>query len=338
MIICLSHSQDFYTIDLVMESLRASGTDAYRFNTDTFSHELRFRYHPDNGKPSFHIEADGRSFHSSDITAVWYRKMWDIRAPESLDTAYRHMFYQEYNTMRDLLFDSLGNVPWMNPMRQDHLIGGNKAIQLELAQQSGLDIPLSLFTNDAAAVRDFFYHGCAGQMITKLHGSLSRSMSGNTPFFPTTRVTEADLDRLDSLAFCPMIFQELIPKAYELRIAYVDGIFFAGKIDATASQRGPTDWRVASDIPFHWQAYELPGRIQEQLHRMMQDMGLVFGAIDMMRHTDGRYIFLEVNPQGEWGMLQHDLAYPIAQTIAAKLAARQGRQPANAIETIKQRS
>lgn len=55
---------------------------------------------------------------------------------------------------------------------------------------------------------------------------------------------------------------------------------------------------------------------------MMQKMGLFFGAIDMIRHQDGRYIFLEVNPQGEWGMLQRDLSYPIGETIAEKLVAR----------------
>jgi glutathione synthase/RimK-type ligase-like ATP-grasp enzyme len=39
----------------------------------------------------------------------------------------------------------------------------------------------------------------------------------------------------------------------------------------------------------------------------------------MIRRPDGEYVFLEVNPQGEWGMLQKYLGYPIAQTIAEKL-------------------
>lgn len=324
MILCLSHTQDYYTIDLVLKSLQELGQDAYRLNTDAFSHEITFDYSATGqGGLSFHVHTKDRSFSSSDVTAVWYRKLWNIKPPAGLDQQYEYMFYQEYTTMRDLFFDALRDVPWMNPMRLDHWIGGNKALQLDLAQKNGLDIPLSLFTNDPEKVRSFFYDTCKGQMITKLHGSLSRSMSGNTPFFPTTLITEADLDQLDSLPYCPMIFQELIPKAYELRIAYVDGAFFAGKIDASDSVRGKTDWRAANDIQVRWESYQLPDAISEALHRMMREMGLFFGAIDMIRHTDGRYIFLEVNPQGEWGMLQRDLDYPIAQTIAGKLVARQ---------------
>jgi hypothetical protein len=42
----------------------------------------------------------------------------------------------------------------------------------------------------------------------------------------------------------------------------------------------------------------------------------------MMVTPEGRHIFLEVNPQGEWGMIQRDLQLPIAETIAEKLIKR----------------
>ena len=41
-----------------------------------------------------------------------------------------------------------------------------------------------------------------------------------------------------------------------------------------------------------------------------------------MSQKNDEYIFLEVNPQGEWGMIQRDLGYPIGETIAEKLVAR----------------
>jgi glutathione synthase/RimK-type ligase-like ATP-grasp enzyme len=59
---------------------------------------------------------------------------------------------------------------------------------------------------------------------------------------------------------------------------------------------------------------------------MMNTMGLVFGAIDVIKQKDGQYVFLEVNPQGEWGMLQRDLGYPIGETIANKLVERKNRK------------
>lgn len=322
MILCLSHSRDYYNIDIVQKRLRELGHETFRLDTDQFSHQLSFAFGGTAFPFSFNLQVNGRSIDSREIKAVWYRKLWGITAPAELDPQYKAIFYQEYDTMRDLFFDALRDIPWMNPMRQDHWIGGNKALQLELAQKNGLEVAPTLFTNDPEKVKIFFREQCHGAMIAKLHGTLSRSMSGNAPMFPTTRIQEQDLDQLDSLLYCPMIFQQFIPKVYELRIAYVDGTLFAGKIDTGDSERGKTDWRVATDVPITWQPYQLPDTIQHSLTHMMREMGLSFGAIDMIRHQDGRYFFLEVNPQGEWGMLQRDLAYPIGETIAEKLVSK----------------
>lgn len=321
MILCISHSNDYYTIDIVIKRLRELGKEAYRLNSDNFSHKLNFDYTSNSEGVSVTIQTPDLTFSSKDIEAVWYRKLWGITVPEDLDSAFQKIYIQEYSTMRNLFFESLKNVPWMNPMNLDHLVGENKLEQLRLASESGLEIPESLFTNDSEKVKNFFYTVCKGNMIAKLHGSLSRSMSGDTPFFPTTLIQESDLDNLDTLCYCPMIFQRNIAKAYELRIVYVDGIFFTGKINAVTSAKGKTDWRIATDVLLGWESYVLPEAICNSLTVMMKKMGLYFGAIDMIRQEDGQYVFLEVNPQGEWGMIQRDLGYPIGETIAEKLVA-----------------
>jgi glutathione synthase/RimK-type ligase-like ATP-grasp enzyme len=322
MILCLSHSNDYYTIDIVIKRLRELGKEVYRFDSDHFSHQLNFDYTSNSEGVSVTIETPDLTFSSKDVEAVWYRKLWGIAAPEELDASFHKIYFQEYATMRNLFFESLKEVPWMNPMDLDHEISENKLKQLRIAAESGLETPESLFTNDSNKVKDFFHSVCKGNMIAKLHGSLSRSMSGDTPFFPTTKILETDLDNLDTLTYCPMIFQRNIEKAYELRIVYVDGQFFTGKINAGESVKGKTDWRIATDVLVKWEAYELPEEICYGLTRMMHKMGLFFGAIDMIRQKDGEYIFLEVNPQGEWGMIQRDLGYPIGETIAERLVAR----------------
>ncbi len=301
MILCLSHSRDFYNIDIVQKRLQELGHEAIRLDTDLFSHQLSFAFGGTAAPFRLPLQLNGRNIDSREIEAVWYRKLWGIAAPEELDPQYKAIFHQEYDTMRDIFFDALRQVPWMNPMHQDHWVGSNKSLQLEMAQKNGLHIAPTLFTNDPEKVRSFFHEQCDGAMIAKLHGTLSRSMSGNSPMFPTTRIQETDLGRLDTLPYCPMIFQRFIPKAYELRIAYVDGVLFAGKIDTGNSERGKTDWRVATDVAVSWQPYRLPDAIAHNLDLMMQEMGLPFGAIDMIRHEDGRYFFLEVNPAGRMG-------------------------------------
>lgn len=322
MILCISHSNDFYTIDIVMERFKELGKEVFRLNSDTFSDQLQFEYSVNKQGVSVQLKQGDALISIEAIEAVYYRKLWHITLPDELHVDFQNIYFQEYTTMRSLFFDALRNLPWMNPMDIDHRIGENKLEQLSYARKAGLNIPESLFTNDPVKVNDFFYTVCKGNMIAKLHGSLSRSMKGDTPFFPTTRIRESDLDRLDTLAYCPMIFQQNIEKRYELRIIYIDGTFFTGKINALASEAGKTDWRAAKDIMPSWELYTLPESVCNALDTMMRDLGLYFGAIDMIRQTNGEYIFLEVNPQGEWGMIQRDLGYPIGQTIAEKLVAR----------------
>lgn len=314
MILCITHTQDYYTIDKVQQHLEKLGHASWRLNSDEFGTQYQFEYTP--GK-AMYLQHGAKRIAAADITGVWYRKLWALQTPSALDTAYIPVFSKEYRTSLHIFFDALQHVPWINKMETDHAVGNNKLLQLQEAQLSGLAIPRTLFTNNPEQVQAF-YTACQGNMIMKLHGALSRSMDASGAFFPTTRVTEQHLLQLDTLAYCPMIFQEDVPKAYELRIAYVDGAFYTGKINATKDAAGQTDWRAAN-VTLPWEPYTLPDVVAAGLHTFMQRLNLPFGAIDMIRRPDGEYVFLEVNPQGEWGMLQKYLGYPIAETIAEKL-------------------
>lgn len=315
MVLCITHSGDYYTIDIVQQSLEKAGIPTFRLNTDEFAVNYKLQYiFQENIKRNL-LTGNGRKVEASEITAVWYRKMWKLQVPAELDPAYHDIFIKEYQTYLQLFFNQLNHVPWINDMQTDHMVGQDKLMQLSAARSAGLHVPDTIFSNDAGPIKEFFER-YQGNIVVKLHGALSKSMEGNTPFFPTTRLSFRDLDRLDELAYCPMIFQEYISKAYELRIVYVDGDFFTGKIP---HEQDNTDWRALKSKSIQWEPYQLPSDVEENTTRMMQVLGLRFGAIDMIRQPNGEYIFLEVNPQGEWGMLQKHLSYPIGETIAQKL-------------------
>lgn len=318
MILCITHSQDYYTIDGVQQHLHKLGYTTHRLNTDEFPLRYQFRYTAGiNGQPAgCELTIDDTIISSADIEAVWYRKLWSFQIPPGLDTDYSGIYRQEYQTYLHIFFRALSHVPWINKMYTDHAIAENKLQQLQVAQACGLNIPATVMTNDGEAVKKF-YTQQQEQVAMKLHGALSRSMSGQAPFFPTTRLETHTLPLLHSLSYCPMIFQAYIEKAYELRIAYIAGECFTGKIDASGGT-GEHDWRISGGGAI-WQHYQLPPDIADKLHHFMQALDLSFGAIDMIRQPDGQYIFLEVNPQGEWGMLQKYLDYPISETIAEKL-------------------
>jgi glutathione synthase/RimK-type ligase-like ATP-grasp enzyme len=322
MILCLSHTADFYNIDFVQQRITELGYESIRLNTDRFpvDHEISYTVSP-GSTPILHVRSENIQINTNDVEAVWYRKIWPFTLSPDIPETYRGGVAAELQTTRTIFFEALAGVPWMNPLYTDIQVGGNKLAQLGAASAAGLTIPLTLMSNRPGEVKQFF-EACNGKMITKIHNPLSYSMSGSGMNFPTTAIHREDLDDLDMLETCPMIFQEMIPKQCELRIAYADGDFFTGAINTQNSATGNTDWRFTNDMVVAWQHYALPETVKQQLHSMMQSLGLYFGAIDMIVTPEGKHVFLEVNPQGEWGMLQRDLDLPIGQTIAKKIIAR----------------
>ncbi|HCM34494.1 ATP-grasp ribosomal peptide maturase [Chryseobacterium sp.] len=313
MILCITHSQDFYTIDLFFQYLSSKNIPYFRLNSDQLNHLQKISINEN----SFEItDESGNTIHSDDIKGVWHRKAWRISVPEELDENYEKIFQNEYGSLRYNLFASLEDIPWINPFEKEKKIDGNKMLQLKIAQRNHLTIPKTMFSNDEEKITTFFHQYCSGKAIAKLHGVQSKTMSGEN-LISTMIIEEETLEYLSDIAYCPMIFQPYIDKEYELRIMYVDGVFFTGKINNSSN----ADWRISNENYF-WSAYELPENIKINLTSMMKEMGLYMGAIDVIKGKDGEYYFLEVNPQGEWGMLQKELGFPIAERIADNLIKR----------------
>lgn len=313
MILCITHSNDYYNIDIFFEYLTSKNIPYFRLNTDRLNHLQKISLNEDHFELT---DEHGNMISSKEIEAVWHRKAWRISVPEDLDEDYEKIFLNEYGSLRYNLFTALENIPWINPYEQEKKVDGNKMYQLKIAAKNNLVIPKTLFSNDEEKITAFFHEQCNGKAIAKLHGVLAKSMNAEN-FLSTTIIDEDSLEFISDIAYCPMIFQPYIEKEYELRIIYIDGEFFTGKINSG----GTSDWRISQDHYF-WVSYELPEEIRQHLTGMMKEMELFFGAIDMIKGMDGEYYFLEVNPQGEWGMLQKELGFPIAQKIADNLITR----------------
>lgn len=236
---------------------------------------------------------------------------------DDLDERFREMCVRESVAALEGFLDALHDVRWVNHIQRERA-AENKQRQLRIAAQAGLRIPRTLVTNDPAAARQFFIE-TEGRMVAKLLRPLTVSMNAAPLFVYTSRVSEEDLASAETLRHSPMVFQELIPKERELRVAWVAGEAFTGALDASGTSRGQTDWRLATPEECRWQRAELPVDVSRGLQSLMSELGLVYGAIDLIYTPSGEHVFLEVNPSGEWGMLERDLGLPIADAIARAL-------------------
>lgn len=315
-VLLLSHSQESFCTERVASALRARGASPLRIDTDSFPTALALS--TELGEPPSDPTDSERSvgvlLHQGVplvARSAWLWRLWPARLDSRMEPRQREAAQLESMTTLRGLLDLLGPIPWIDSVEANQA-AGNKTRQLRLARSAGLVIPPTLITNEPDEARRFFrVHG--GRVIAKLQTSLTYSMSGRGGL-PTRLVRSEDLDAMAGLRQCPMMFQQYIEKAYELRIAWVDGRAFPGALDG---KKCGVDWRYESTAS--WETYSLPAPVHAALGRLMSALGLRQGAIDLIVTPQGEYVFLEVNPSGEWGMLEAELGLPISAALADAL-------------------
>ena len=316
-VLILTHTADHFTVDRVAAALGWRGVRSFRFDTDCFPLEAQASVRIDSRGVGQILTYRGSTISAEDVRSVWARKLWAPRMDQSLDPRFQTMCATESSAMLQGFLAGFQHVRWVNDPVSDYK-AEIKMRQLRLAADTGLRVPRTLNTNDPEQARAF-YSEVGGAMVAKLLRPLSTSMGPAPVFMYTSEVSDADLADAEMLRHGPMVFQEKIEKSCELRIAYVGGRCFVGSVDAAKSARGQVDWRLADPDECGWREDEAPADVTSRLNDLMTRLGLVYGAIDMIRTPDGEHVFLEVNPSGEWGMLEKNLGLPISEAIAEAL-------------------
>jgi MvdC family ATP-grasp ribosomal peptide maturase len=316
-VLLISHSGDFFTIDRVAEALSKKGVQPFRLDTDKFPLEVQLTAQFDRSKIYHKLEYGTHSITTEQVKAVWMRRIWEPELSKDLAPQFQEACIRESKATLDGFWDSLREARWVDNLEQINL-AHNKLRQLRVASEVGFVIPQTLVTNKAESAREFFKQ-VKGKMVSKLLTALSHTMESTSFFVYTSTVKEEDLLDAESLRYCPMVFQEEIPKQLELRVVYVNGNIFVGALDASVYKESKVDWRRPGVAVGAWQFHELPDQVVSRLKAFMAKFGLLFGALDFILTPSGEYVFLEINPLGEWGMLERDLDLPISNAIADAL-------------------
>jgi MvdC family ATP-grasp ribosomal peptide maturase len=319
-VLLITHSGDYFTVDRVADALSKRGVQPFRLDSDQFPLGVQIQAHLSNKGSEHFLEYGNVSISTKQVQAVWLRRIWQPQLAQELAPQFRAACTRESLAALDGFWDSLQTARWIDDLQNIHA-AENKLRQLRVACEVGLTIPQTLVTNNPEQVRTFLKQ-VKGKMVTKLLTPLSYSMKGSSFFLYTSVVKEKDLASLETLRYCPMVFQAQIEKQKELRAIFVDGKIFVGALDASKYAASTVDWRRGTPEACVWQTHELPSPIIQSLKAFMAKFGLIFGAFDLIQTPSGEYVFLEVNPTGEWGMLERDLQLPISEAIADALLAR----------------
>ncbi len=304
-----------HTADLLIAELRRRNVPCVRWNLDQYPVGSSLTYRDGQTGLETEILSDGRVLDLQDVGSIWCRNLEPAGLSQSLeDFDQRFSRIEAQRTLTALV--TIGECLWINHPHHN-LRANSKPAQLHIARRVGLDIPPTLITNNPAEVRAFF--DAANREI--VYKALSQSLdAGPGKALFTGLVTRRELAELDLIGSCPGIFQTRIPKSFELRITVVGTRIFPAKIESQRDAATELDWRHA---PFEVadDEVQLPRSLEQKILTVMQAFELNYGAFDFIVTPDGRYVFLEVNPAGQYMWVETATGLPITAGLVDLLAA-----------------
>jgi hypothetical protein len=295
---------------VVAKRVQSLGAEAVIVDTAEFPRRWRLAFEISKEKPArfaLDLDQDGVRIDDETLSGVWWRRPRRyVAAADVAEVHFREYIVTESREAFEGWLLTLGRRV-INPPAAES--AARKILQLQKAVESGLDIPESLFTNSPERA-EAFYEAVGPDVVFKPFTAPPWTM------IATQRMTADALAHLPCVAHAPVIFQEQIPKVADIRVTVVDDELFAVKIRSKRAAP-PVDWRIEADCEF--EIHALPARVADCLLDLMKRLGLRFAACDLALTSDGRHVFLEANPGGQWLFAEILLGLPVSTALARAL-------------------
>ena len=278
-------------------------------DTATFPQHATLFHAFHGGRQRCEIEIDGSRLDLAQCRVGWWRRPQPFALDPGLAPEAVAFAYSECNEAVAGLLAAL-SIPWVNPPDKDET-AHHKPYQLAVASAVGLAVPRTVITNDPAAAR---------RLIDELgpQRTVYKTFLATEQCWRETRVVKPEeLAWLDRVRLAPLIFQEYVPAIHDVRVTVVGPAMFAAAISPA-----PGGYAIDYRMDIEGAAIEpvaLPEAIARKLKKLLDRMGLRYGAIDLRRTPDDRYVFLEINPAGEWRFVEERTGQPITAAMAKLL-------------------
>jgi glutathione synthase/RimK-type ligase-like ATP-grasp enzyme len=302
-----------YTADWLILELQRRNADVVRFNTEDWPTRVRMEWEDDGGAQ---LALADQVLATQDVHSVWYRRPVGPVLQEGLDDDRARWATAEAAEALHGLWRTL-DAKWVNPPLANSA-ASSKPEQIRRARRLGFRVPQTLITNDPEAARAF---AAGGPTICKpLSQGLLRIDDQPQVFF-TRHLSGNDVDALDELGPEPYLFQRLIEKRFDVRVVVIGTEAFAARIDSQGNPGTRVDWRRADATMLPHARFELPEEVSQLCVSLVEDYGLLFGAIDLAVDQEGRHVFFEVNPAGQWAWIEQLTGQPLRSRLASLLVA-----------------
>lgn len=323
MILLFSQENDLSTNE-VIDWLIHYKQDFVRINIDeknSYQNQLLIS----NNITHCNITHNDKTINLKKVKSYWYRRGGNFTMPKSvnlpkfsktkkLQKELSTDLWQEANTISEFIYNNLqkntkhiGDRSTSSP---------NKLEMLQIAKESGLDIPNTVVTGAKKELIEFIKSN--PKIITKgIQESLH--FCDSDCFYS---VYTEEIECLDSIpnSFYPSLFQEKLDKQFEIRTFYLNEQFYSMAIFSQNDKNTKVDFRKYNlECPNRNVPYQLQESIKQKLIKFMNSMNLNSGSIDLIYTTDKKIVFLEVNPVGQFSMTSEPCNYYLEKHIANTL-------------------
>ena len=299
MILIITHKTD-YTADFVINKLNQQNINYKRLNCeDILNNDFAIKI-----SANFSYSILGENSYQS----VWFRR---TRLPEINNLKKEEQLYilNETESLFKNIFASVSS-NWLS-LPSAIYEAENKLLQLKIATKIGFKIPPTLITNSKNELIQFF-SDCESEIILKPISQTRIQYKENTAFIFTNPVSKEYIERLDEFDLTPCIFQKNIQKDYELRVTVVGEKAFAAAVYSQRDSETINDWRKKK---LEFKEIELPDEIKIKCLNLLKELNLKFGAIDLIKTPNGEFIFLEINPNGQWAWIENQTGQKISDAL-----------------------
>lgn len=262
---------------------------------------------------------------SKDIKSVWYRRT-DIQVCRFGTGIFSQAGLENYSrehikTRTEQIRRCMHNKKCLGKFGFGNY---NKIEFLEKCTYLKIEIPKTRVTTSKQVVMEF-WNSCNREIITK---SLAfpfecenYTESGEIESYRlgyTVPVGKSEMELLPEF-FDLSIFQEKLDKQFEIRTIYLDGKTYSQAIFSQSREEAVLDYRQGYDSGMRMCNYTLPAFVEEQVQKLMKALRLNFGSLDIVLTKDKRYVFLEVNPNGQYGAVSmstnSNIDYEVAKCL-----------------------
>lgn len=259
------------------------------------------------------------------IKVVWFRRIVSFEKLNELKLYYLHSdprLYHHYKNEYLCLFVDIfyfvkskchKDTVFINEPKGSIL---NKLTILRTAQCFKIPVPKSFVSNNPNKIIEYMKLNGLPNVIIKPLSDIFTVELDNKYYSPYSSLIGFKELKVSDLRLLPSLVQEPILKIMEFRVVYFDDKFYSMAILSSNNDKTSIDFRNYDIGKMNYRfRCDLPVKFQKKLKRLVDHLELKFCSIDLI-YNGKEYVFLEINPVGQFGMTSLPCQYGIEKILA----------------------